>query len=124
MNALWDVKNEGFILLYGLFVFQIVSLYTVYIVGVIQLNVAVSNLDLSLQKIELNTIKKVITDLHDYKEEDETYTIENYDIELIYEGIQCIITISKQGKVLIKSELIYDDIDLFVNSYTYMNDYH
>ena len=85
-------------------------------------NYALAKQEDTLDYVELAAIHKVVIDLENYEEEDETYDYLNYTVNLDYDDITCIITIKKNNEVVLKSKLVYDDIDLEVDSYAYLSD--
>ncbi len=122
-NVSCIANKNGFIAIYGLLVFQLVIIYCSCVNSYITLYHAVDKLDIHLQAIEIKTIQKVVKDLKEYEEKDEVYTQGDYHVTLSYDDITATITIQKNDEIHLKSSLVYDDFDYFVQSYTYIVDY-
>lgn len=114
--------SKGFISIYGLFIFQLVIVYTNCIYTFVLLSYETNKLNVELQSIEIQVIKKVVEDYENYEEKNEIYSIDLYTVQLDYDDLSCIIKISKDDEIQLLSNLIYDDYDLFVESYTYIDD--
>lgn len=111
-------NKKGVILLYGLLLFHLVSLFCAMLIQKVKTNTIQSSRDLSI--VELFTIYKAKNDLESYDEKEETIVYLNHEIQFVYDDITCFITILKNDEIVLKSKLEYDDIEMQIVEYVYL----
>ena len=70
---------------------------------------------------EIYTINYVKKALAEYKESDEVISYNEFEAELKYEDVTCYITIYKDEEIVLKSVLVWDDIDCYISDYYYLS---
>ncbi len=118
-KELLGVKNNGFFSLYGLLLLNVIMSFCSFILC-FSVTLVHSIGDSNFDSAEIYAIRKAINDLTNYKEKEETIYFNDYTIDFTYDDVTCIITIFQSARQLLKSELIFDDIELEVLSYTYL----
>lgn len=115
------VNNRGFITIYGIILLNAVLVFEGMLINKMNAMSYYKQNNIDLWYAELYVIHTVKEELLNYEEEDREFTYLDFTIQLEYDDIVCIYTIEKNGIVLLRARLEFDDINEEYVSYEYLS---
>lgn len=115
------MNNRGFITIYGIILLNAVLVFEGMLINKMNAMSYYKQNNIDLWYAELYVIHTVKEELLNYEEEDREFTYLDFTIQLEYDDIVCIYTIEKNGIVLLRARLEFDDINEEYVSYEYLS---